>query len=589
MCEYGGTMKKLCNNDKCNKCFELSFASYEKAKFWSNKNELKPRQVFKSSHKKFIFDCDKCDHEFEMSLNGASDKNRNRWCQYCSNQKLCNDDECKDCLNKSFKSNEKSKFWSDKNELKPRQVFKSSHKKYYFECDKCNHTFESGLNKVTNAGSWCHYCVNNLLCNDDNCKTCFNKSFASSNKSKFWSDKNKIKPRDVFKSSSQKYYFNCNKCDHEFESTLNNITNNHWCGYCSNDLLCNDDKCKICYNKSFASSSKSKFWSDKNEVKPRDVFKSSNCAYKFNCDKCNHEFESQLDVITRDHWCPFCTNKQLCDNKKCDLCFDKSFAAIDKSKYWSAKNELKPRDVFKSTDQKFYFNCDKCNHKFVSQLSSITAGKWCIFCANLKLCGNIKCDYCINKTFSKNEKSKYWSDKNELKPEEVFMNSQRKYIFNCNLCNNEYIATLNSININNTWCSCTNNKTETILFDWLKENYKNVEKQKKFEWCKNQTYLPFDFCLEDYKILIELDGEQHFKQISNWDPPEKINKNDKYKMDIANKHNYSIIRIYQPDVFNNKNDWKCKLENSIKKYKKIINIFIGEIYNNSNLNINSHN
>jgi hypothetical protein len=35
---------------------------HEKSKNWSNKNKLNPREVSKNSHKKFIFDCDKCDH-----------------------------------------------------------------------------------------------------------------------------------------------------------------------------------------------------------------------------------------------------------------------------------------------------------------------------------------------------------------------------------------------------------------------------------------------------------------------------------------------------------------------------------------------
>jgi hypothetical protein len=32
--------------------------------------------------------------------------------------------------------------------------------------------------------------------------------------------------------------------------------------------------------------------------------------------------------------------------------------------------------------------------------------------------------------------------------------------------------------------------------------------------CKNKTYLPFDFVLEENKIIIELDGIQHFEQIT---------------------------------------------------------------------------
>ena len=37
--------------------FEKSFASHEKSKYWSDKNELKPYQVSKNSHKKYLFNC----------------------------------------------------------------------------------------------------------------------------------------------------------------------------------------------------------------------------------------------------------------------------------------------------------------------------------------------------------------------------------------------------------------------------------------------------------------------------------------------------------------------------------------------------
>ena len=40
------------------------------------------------------------------------------------------------------------------------------------------------------------------LCNSEGCKNCFKKSFASHEKSKFWSNKNgNIKPINVFKCS----------------------------------------------------------------------------------------------------------------------------------------------------------------------------------------------------------------------------------------------------------------------------------------------------------------------------------------------------------------------------------------------------
>ena len=38
--------------------FEKSFASHEKAKYWSDKNKLKPNQVSKACKKKYWFECD---------------------------------------------------------------------------------------------------------------------------------------------------------------------------------------------------------------------------------------------------------------------------------------------------------------------------------------------------------------------------------------------------------------------------------------------------------------------------------------------------------------------------------------------------
>jgi formylmethanofuran dehydrogenase subunit E len=70
---------------------------------------------------------------------------------------------------KSFASHEKSKYWSDKNELKPYNVKINSRIKYLFNCDKCNHEFLRPLNKIYNDKEHCSYCVipSKLLCNNN--------------------------------------------------------------------------------------------------------------------------------------------------------------------------------------------------------------------------------------------------------------------------------------------------------------------------------------------------------------------------------------------------------------------------------------
>ena len=316
-------------------------------------------------------------------------------------------------------------------------------------------------------------------------------TFDSHPKSKFWSNRNTLKPNEVALNSHKKFWFDCGECGHPFESSLLNINQaNNWCGYCSNPpkKLCD---CNSCYNKSFASHPKSICWLDENNISPNKVFK---CAdrkkFKFKCDKCIHTFEMNLkDIVIKGQWCPYCSHQKLCENEECNMCFNNSFASVERSKFLNDKN-INPRMLFKSSNKKFNFECDVCNKIFPSPLSAVTNGIWCSFCVN---------------------------------------------------------------------------KTEKILFDKLVEKYNNLRRQYKVDWCKNIKHLPFDFVIEERKIIIELDGKQHFEQIGNWLSPKETRVNDIFKMKCANENGFSIIRILQKDVYKNKYDWLSELCLNIEK------------------------
>lgn len=128
-------------------------------------------------------------------------------------------------------------------------------------------------------------------------------------------------------------------------------------------------------------------------------------------------------------------------------------------------------------------------------------------------------------------------------------------------------------------CGCPSciNKTEFKFFEKMKEFYPTMKRQFKVEWCKNKLCLPFDFVIEYLNIIIELDGDQHFKQISNWTSPEIQMEKDKYKIIAANKNGFSVIRLLQNDVYNDHFDWIEDIKVNIEKIvadKKIQNIFI---------------
>jgi hypothetical protein len=332
----------ICKKKACNLCFNKSFASYDeltpnntkKVDCWSDRNEKKPHDLSISNSKKIYFDCDNCPHEFCSTLNHIS---KGKWCPYCShNPKRCEAEDCDFCFNKSFASydgvtssgKKKVNCWSDRNEKKPREISLRNHKKCYFDCDKCSHTFNTALHCITRE-IWCPYCAKKKRCMKEDCVLCFNNSFASytgltplgKKKVDCWSNKNEKKPHDIAIGCGTKFYFDCDKCSHEFIKCINDINGNQgWCPYCSSPCkkLCSEENCDFCFNNSFASynelsslkKKKVDCWSDKNEKNPRDVAKCSSKKFHFDCDACSHDFYSTVANITWGNWCPHCKSSK---------------------------------------------------------------------------------------------------------------------------------------------------------------------------------------------------------------------------------------------------------------------------------------
>lgn len=305
-----------------------------------------------------------------------------------------------------------------------------------------------------------------------------------------------------------------------------------------------------------------------------DFYLNINKKYWFNCDICNHSFDISFIKYKDNRWCPYCCKppKKLCVNQECKLCFEKSFASNSKSIYWNNQNLKSPRQVFNGTRKKYFFNCDKCNHIFDLSIDAITIlNQWCQYCVNQKLCKKEDCKICFDKSFASHPKSIYWSDQNILTPRDIFKGTHKKYDFNCNICHNIFNIAVNKISGENNWCSKCKHKTELKLLNYLKTLYPDdVITEVKFDWCKNKRHLPFDFLIKSKNCIIELDGLQHFEQVSNWTSPQKTQEIDKFKMNNAIKNGYRIIRLLQSDVFKDKYDWKNELVTCINSNEKCL-------------------
>jgi hypothetical protein len=446
-----------------------------------------------------------------------------------------------------------------------------------------------------------------------------------------WSNKNELKPEQVCRMSDKVIWFDCPKCNHDFNSVLKSVTKKTWCPYCNSSALCYNNECNKCYEKSLASfpgmccgaktgeecianncnnfNLKVGQWSDENRdqpegycglyIRPRDINYYTNYKYKFNCSECNHTFTKNISTITNmNSWCPYCYGDALCDNNDCEYCNERSFASFkgmccraknieecianncncSKTKVgqWSDKNELKSRQIIKGTHKEYLFNCHKCNHEFTMKIYNIVSKNcWCQYCAGKKLCEDDTCEMCYKNSLASHPKAKYWNytKNHNINPRQISGGDQDKYHFICEKAHS--IKKAPSDIRRGEWCPSCYNKSETAFYKEILLIIKSeIKRHYKPNWCPSKD---FDFVLEDDKILIELDGEQHFKQVSNWQSPEETIQNDKYKDKCANENGYSMIRIIRTDFMYNKYDWKTELLDNIEKIinEKIIqNIYM---------------
>jgi DNA-directed RNA polymerase subunit RPC12/RpoP len=122
-------------------------------------------------------------------------------------------------------------------------------------------------------------------------------------------------------------------------------------------------------------------------------------------------------------------------------------------------------------------------------------------------------------------------------------------LFKCSECGAEFSATpRNYLKRNFTRCkNCRHySKGEESIAKYLEEHNIVFIRQMKFDECSDKRPLPFDFYLPYYNMLIEYNGEQHYRPIEYWGGNEKfeyIKYHDDIKLDYAINNNINLLVI----------------------------------------------
>ena len=92
-------------------------------------------------------------------------------------------------------------------------------------------------------------------------------------------------------------------------------------------------------------------------------------------------------------------------------------------------------------------------------------------------------------------------------------------------------------------------KGEKQILIFLSDNNINYIKEKSFDTCLSPkgNKLRFDFYLPDYNLLIEFDGQHHFKPVNKYNRAKRVHQqtilHDSIKNQFVLDNNINLLRI----------------------------------------------
>jgi len=364
-------------------------------------------------------------------------------------------------------------------------------------------------------------------------------------------------------------------CRHEWKIQIKSRTNAKHPSGCP---FCSQNTTRVCHHNSLASMRPDLMqeWDyNKNvDIDPNTLPVSSGRMVSWKCPHtcpiggCKHEWDAKIANRTKSDspsGCPFCApvSESLCYHQSLEYLYP------DLMKQWhKTMNEgIDPGKLRPSSGIKVYWSCSdpvcNCIHEWPAKICSRTNldhQSGCPFCntAPKRTCIHNSLEY------KHPEISAEWNhNKNgDLKPSVVPSGSGIMVWWTCsNNSAHEWKAVIGDRTAKNSGCPHCKHKTEAALFDWLVEQLPDytIKPQKTFSWCCGITSnrrLRYDFYIVELNRIIELDGPQHFEDISNWKSFKETRKKDIHKMKCALEHDIPVIRITQVMFKERKADMK---------------------------------
>lgn len=274
------------------------------AKEWNyEKNgRIKPEFVSVYSNRKVWFTCSICGNDYQTIINNRTGSKKSG-CQVCSHKKI-----------KKGVNDFGTQFphlleeWDYvKNTISPYEISPGNHKKIWWKCSKCGHSWEAALcSRTGKQKCGCPVCGRQVAGTENNFAVLYPELLEE------WCyDKNERDPYTLLPQSNLKFWWKCKKCEYEWQRDLYHRTQRHGgCPLCAHQVLVkgiNDLETQF--------PEVAKEWNyEKNVLKPYEVSGGTNKKYWWKCSICGYEWECVVASRTkRGSNCPKCRKRHLND------------------------------------------------------------------------------------------------------------------------------------------------------------------------------------------------------------------------------------------------------------------------------------
>ncbi len=375
---------------------------------------------------------------------------------------------------------------------------------------------------------------------------------------------------------------NCvEKCEHSWSTEISHRSKGSKCPFCC--------KLKCCMHNTIAYTHKKialEFHPTKNGKLRSNQFSAGSsvviwwlCSKKCSNNSCLHEWRTTVSNRIAGSTCPFCAGQKLsCEHES----LASKYPKLAKEWHYEKNGKLKPTNILCKTDKNIWWICKNENRQGCEICAHVwQEPAWC----RLRIYGKISdCPFCVSRkkvaacehtsiVYTHSNIMNIWNyEKNKnVDPKKYSRGSGKIVWWKCKDKSHEWKTSISRIT-RGSGCPNCKHKTEKKLLKYLITLYPSTVTQFKAQWCKNITYLSFDFYIPELKLLIELDGCQHFINFKYFKMSgDQTRERDILKLTLSHNNDFRIIHLSQEDVLEYGDDWlDKKLKPMLTRTEKVI-------------------